>query len=94
MYDRLKQYDKAVEYDLKAIEIKKSISGETHSSIATSYGNIASTYEKLGQNEAAIEYRLKAIEIKSPFMETCTLMLPSHTNTLQSSMTGAEITRK
>ncbi len=58
------QYNSALEWYLKALEIRKKISGEDHPDTATSYNNIATIYQSLGQNEHALKWHLEALEIR------------------------------
>jgi len=56
-------YKKALEYNMKAIEIEEKVLEPNHPDLATSYSNIAATYSDLGDYEKALEYNLKVIEI-------------------------------
>lgn len=60
----LADYDNALEYLNKALEIRLSSSGETHPDVALSYNNISSVYRNLGDFENAMEYGNKALEIR------------------------------
>ena len=62
--ENILQYGKAIEYYLKAIEIKEEVYGENvNASLAASYNNIGYVYEELGEAEKALEYKLKALQI-------------------------------
>ena len=58
-----KEYDKAIEFYGKSIEIQKSIFGEKHPAVANTYYNIANAYFRKGDADNAIEYFTKAIPI-------------------------------
>jgi tetratricopeptide (TPR) repeat protein len=63
VYDDLGDYDKALEYHNKALEIRKSVLGENHPDTASSYDNIGIVYRNLGDYDKALEYHFKALEI-------------------------------
>ena len=63
VYDYLGDYDKALEYHFKALEIKKDVLGENHPNTAMSYNNIGEVYRNLGNYDKALEYFSKALEI-------------------------------
>lgn len=57
-------YDKALEYYLKSLVIRKTVLGETHPDYAASFYNIGNTYNKKGDYDKALEYHLKSLEIR------------------------------
>ena len=57
-------YDKAVEYCLKALEIDKILLGTEHRDIAISYNHLGYLYEHKGDYDNALLYYLKALEIR------------------------------
>jgi tetratricopeptide (TPR) repeat protein len=63
VYDNLGDYNKALEYHFKALEIRKAVLGENHSDTAISYNNIGNVYSYLGEYDKALEYYNKALEI-------------------------------
>ena len=64
VYANLGDYDKALEYLFKALEIKKDVLGENKSDTASSYNNIGVVYRNLGEYDKALEYYFKALEIE------------------------------
>ena len=64
VYDYLGDYDKALEFKNKALEIRKEVLGEKHRDTASSYDNIGIVYEELGDYDKALEYHNKALEIR------------------------------
>ncbi len=62
-YYYLSDYDKALEYFEKALEIKESKLVKDHPSTATTYNNIAEAYRDKGDYDKALEYYGKALEI-------------------------------
>lgn len=64
VYQNLGDYDKALEYYFKALEITKDVLGEKHRDTAMSYNNIGAVYDDLGDYDKALEYGFKALEIK------------------------------
>ena len=63
VYRKLGDYDKALEYHFKALEIRKSLLREDNSDTAMSYINIGAVYDELGDYDKALEYDFKALEI-------------------------------
>lgn len=63
IYDIIGNYQKALKYNLKVIEIREIILDKNHPDLATSYNNISITYEKLGYYQKALNCMLKNIEI-------------------------------
>ena len=68
-------YDKALEYYEKALEISESKLGKDHPSTATTYNNIALVYEAKGDYDNALEYFLKAFRIRL-------IKIKNHPNTI------------
>ena len=67
IYYYLGAYDKALEYDEKAVVIRENVLGTEHPSTATTYNNIGLVYWKRGGQgdyDKALEYYEKALEIK------------------------------
>jgi tetratricopeptide (TPR) repeat protein len=62
-YKDLGDYNKALEYYGKALEIKESKLGKDHPSTATTYNNIAGVYRAKGYYDKALEYYEKDREI-------------------------------
>jgi len=52
--------EKALELQIKALEIKKVILGKKHPEIAHCHGNLSSIYQDLGQLELALKFQKKA----------------------------------
>lgn len=57
------QWEEALNWNLKAIEIMEGILSEDDPDLATSYNNLGSVYWNQGKLEKALEYHLKAIAI-------------------------------
>ena len=64
MYDSLGEYNQAKELHKKALSILKTIFGEDHTDIATSYNNFDSVYDTLGEYNQAKELQEKALTIR------------------------------
>jgi hypothetical protein len=63
IYQDLGQPDRALEFQLKTIEIKEQILDPNHPSLATSYHNLSIIYHALGKKANAIKYAEKAVSI-------------------------------
>lgn len=62
-YGALGDHKQALEYQLKALEIRERVLPPEHPDLAISYGNVGSTYCALGEPQKALEYELKVISI-------------------------------
>ncbi|CAF1456869.1 unnamed protein product [Adineta steineri] len=56
-------YEKAISYHEKALEIRKKTLPSDHHSLATSYNNIGSVYDHMGEYSKALSYYEKDLEI-------------------------------
>ena len=57
-------FDHALEYDRKALRLRKNMFGKEHPDTATSYNNVGVCYSKLGNKTKALEYYKEALEIR------------------------------
>ena len=64
MYTMKKDYDKALEYNMKALTIMQKIFGEDSPKTATYYSNVGTTYIYLGNYDEATKYMDMAIAIQ------------------------------
>ena len=60
---KIGDYDKALEYYFKALEIREKVLGKEHPDTATSYNNIGLVYGTKGDYDKALEYYFKAKDI-------------------------------
>ena len=58
------EYEKALEYHGKALEVREKVFGSDHPSTATTYNNMAGVYWAQGEYEKALEYNGKALEVR------------------------------
>ena len=63
VYRNLGDYNKALDYYFKALEIRKDVFGEKHPNTAGTYGNIGVVYHNLEDYDKALEFYNKALEI-------------------------------
>ena len=63
-YNEMGDYDKALDYFGKALEIRESKLGKDHPDTATTYNNIAGVYWAKGDYDKALEFFGKALEIR------------------------------
>ena len=61
IHNSLANYDKALEYHSKALEIREKILGLEHSDTGQSYNNMGLVYDILGDYDKALEYYSKAL---------------------------------
>ena len=64
MYYNLKEYNQAKELYEKAMTLRKTIFGEDHADVATSYNNLASVYNRLGHYNQGKGLYEKALTIR------------------------------
>ena len=77
-YCHLGNYEKSLEYELKALEIREQVLPPTHLNLHVSCNNVGTTYLYLGNYEKALEYQLKALKISEQVLP------PTHPNLAQS----------
>ncbi len=58
------QLDRALEFQLKTVDIFEAVLAKNHPSLATSYSNISTIYEAIGKLEPALEFQNKALQIR------------------------------
>jgi tetratricopeptide (TPR) repeat protein len=63
IYQDLGQLDRALEFQLKAVEIREQVLDKNHPDIAQSYNNLSMIYQDLGQLDRARPYAQKAVDI-------------------------------
>ena len=63
VYHSLDQYDKALEYHQKALDIYLEVLGEKHKEVATCYALIGFFYQYFNQYAEALEYLQNALKI-------------------------------
>lgn len=63
-YGRMNDYSKALEYSLKAMDIRKGLNGESDPMYTHSLNNLSYLYSKAGQYDKALELDEKAVEIR------------------------------
>ena len=60
----LGDHSKALEFKLKALDIREKVLPEGHPDLATSYNNVGLTYCDWGDHSKALEFMLKALDIR------------------------------
>ena len=63
LYNRQGQYERALEYYQKALEIDIKVSGQDHPDVAVSYQNLAAVYQRQGNHVQTKEMVTKAYHI-------------------------------
>ena len=64
VYQEQGDYEKALEYYEKDLEISERVLGSDHPSTATTYNNMAGVYKEQGDYEKALEYYDKALDVR------------------------------
>jgi tetratricopeptide (TPR) repeat protein len=64
VYCSLGEYDKALEFNNKSLNIRLNIYGEKHPDTARSYNNIGTVFSSLGEYDKALESLNKSLNIK------------------------------
>ena len=57
------QLDRALEFQLKTVEILEAVLDKNHPNLATSFNNLSQIYKDMGQLDRALEFQLKANDI-------------------------------
>jgi len=60
---------KALEFQLKAINIDEKILNENNPDLATSYNNLSTIYQSLGNLDKALDFQIKAISINEKVLD-------------------------
>ena len=63
MYNDQGDYEKALEYNGKALAIKGRVLGSEHPDTAQTYNNLANVYAEQGDYEKALEYYQRALKV-------------------------------
>lgn len=64
LYLNQKEYDKALDFYQKGLDIRKKLDGDFYKELAYSYHNIGTAYQKKGEYEKAKEYHQKGLDIR------------------------------
>ena len=64
VYEDQGDYEKSLEYYVKALAIRERVLGPEHPYTATTYNNMAGVYYAKGEYEKALEYYVKALAIR------------------------------
>ncbi|MEM7369042.1 MAG: CHAT domain-containing tetratricopeptide repeat protein [Bacteroidota bacterium] len=81
-YAKLREYDRAIELDQKALDIRIQLYGENHLSVANSLGSLGESYYLIGMLKKAEAYSLEAIRILENLNGSSDFYLAPHMNTL------------
>jgi tetratricopeptide (TPR) repeat protein len=65
VYDSLGQYEEALEYYQKSLDIKIRVVGGDQLDVAASYNNVAIIYEAQGKREEALAMHAKSLDIRT-----------------------------
>ena len=65
VYDSQGQYERALEYYQKSLDIKIRVVGHEHLDVAASYNNMGRVYDSQGHYERALEHHQKALDIRT-----------------------------
>ena len=65
IYEKLGDFEQAMEYQQRALDIKLEKLGPEHVDVARSYNNLALIYKDLGDFEQTKEYKQSALAIRA-----------------------------
>ncbi|MGE5339840.1 MAG: tetratricopeptide repeat protein [Candidatus Omnitrophota bacterium] len=68
-YMDMGEFSRALEFQLKAVEIDEAVLGSQHPLLATLYNNISTIYKDMGEFSRALEFQLKAVEIDEAVLD-------------------------
>ncbi|MFM9950138.1 MAG: tetratricopeptide repeat protein [Saprospiraceae bacterium] len=74
------EYQKALEFNLKALNLRKQVLHEDHPELATSYNNVGVDYGNLGEYQKALECHFKAISLREKNFSDSLALTQSYTN--------------
>ena len=57
------EYETALKYYRKALQVDNELYGDRHSTVAGNYGNIGNAYNDLGEYTSALEYYNKSLKM-------------------------------
>jgi tetratricopeptide (TPR) repeat protein len=69
VYWHLGSLSKALEFQSKALKIRKKVLETNHSDLAQSYNSLSGIYWTMGDLEKALEFQLKALEIREEVLD-------------------------
>jgi tetratricopeptide (TPR) repeat protein len=70
LYGKKGDYDTALDYHKKSLDIKEKVLGTEHPDTATAYNNIAGIYKSKGDYDTALDYYKKSLDIKEKVLGT------------------------
>ncbi|MGE5342715.1 MAG: tetratricopeptide repeat protein [Candidatus Omnitrophota bacterium] len=82
IYKYIGQLDRALEFQLKALDIRKVLLDSQHPDLATSYNNISLIYSDLDQLDRALEFQSKALSIFEEVLDNQHPLLASSYNNI------------
>jgi tetratricopeptide (TPR) repeat protein len=63
-YEKLNDNKKALDYYIKALQVRQRLFFYDHPDLVESLNNVGKSYGKLKENKKAFEYKLKALEMR------------------------------
>jgi tetratricopeptide (TPR) repeat protein len=69
IYRHMGNFEKALEFQLKALRISEGVLDKNHPHLAVSYNNMSLIYQDLGQPGKALEFQLKALKISEEVLD-------------------------
>ncbi len=68
IYKVMGEFEQALEYQKKDLELSKEILGDKHPNLAISYNNISLIYRNMGELDQALHFQKKALELKEEIL--------------------------
>ncbi|MCP5103848.1 MAG: tetratricopeptide repeat protein, partial [bacterium] len=69
IYRHIGRFENALEFQLKAVNIREAVLEKIHPDLANSYNNLSLIYSDLGQQKKALGFQLKAVNICEEALE-------------------------
>lgn len=73
-------YQEALNFQLRAIDLTKKVFGEKHQNLASSYNNISMIYKNIGKFEESISFGLESLKLREELMMDVPSIVVSYNN--------------
>lgn len=77
---KIGNYQEALDFQLRAMDLTKKVFGEKHQNLASSYNNISMIYKNIGKVEEAIFFGLKSLRLREELSLNISSIVISYNN--------------